>query len=102
MKDKIIKSKAVITADMLSSIETTIDRLLSKTVCEEQIEQMANTLKPCPFCGSEAKLIKRKLKIGFYPSGGTYYVHCKNCLITTQPRNKKEPVIEIWNRRIRA
>ena len=56
-------------------------------------------LKPCPFCGGEASLVKRKLKTGFYPSGGTYYVHCKNCLITTQPRSKKEPVIEIWNRR---
>ena len=57
-------------------------------------------LKPCPFCGGEANIVKRKLKIGFYPSGGTYYVHCKKCLITTQPRNQKELVIEFWNRRV--
>lgn len=56
-------------------------------------------LKPCPFCGGEANLVKRKFKTGFYPSGGTYYVHCKQCLITTQPRRKAEDVIEAWNRR---
>lgn len=58
-----------------------------------------NNLKPCPFCGGEAKLVKRKFKVGFYPSGGTYYVHCKKCLITTQPRTSAGPVIEAWNRR---
>ena len=56
-------------------------------------------LKPCPFCGGEAKLVKRKFKTGFYPSGGTFYVHCKVCLITTQPRQKAEDVIEVWNTR---
>lgn len=56
-------------------------------------------LKPCPFCGGEAKLIKRKVRTSFYMGGGTYYVHCKNCLITTQPRNNKEIVITTWNNR---
>ena len=60
---------------------------------------MPNELKPCPFCGGEASLIKRKFKVGFYPSGGTYYVHCKVCLVTTQPRQKSEDVIKVWNRR---
>jgi Lar family restriction alleviation protein len=60
---------------------------------------MPNELLPCPFCGSEAKLIKREYKTGFYPSGGTYYVHCKMCLITTQPKRKAETVVENWNRR---
>lgn len=54
----------------------------------------------CPFCGGEAKLVKRKFKTGFYPRGGTYYVHCKVCLITTQPKRKAEDVIEEWNRRV--
>lgn len=58
-----------------------------------------NELKPCPFCGGDAKLVRREQKYGFYPSGGTYYIHCKNCLMTTQPRCKKEYVIEAWNRR---
>ena len=57
-------------------------------------------LKPCPFCGGEANLVKRKFKTGFYPSGGTYYVNCKVCCITTQPRRKAEDVIELWNRRV--
>lgn len=56
-------------------------------------------LKPCPFCGGEANIVKRKFKSGFYPSGGTYYVHCKNCFITTQPRRTQKYVIKIWNRR---
>lgn len=56
-------------------------------------------LKPCPFCGGEAKLVKRKLKTGFYPSGGTYYVHCTKCLVATQPRKNYEFVINLWNDR---
>ena len=63
---------------------------------------MQNELKPCPFCGGEANLIKRNLKTGFFPSGGTYYVHCKSCLISTQPRKHKEDVIDIWNRRVNS
>lgn len=61
---------------------------------------MNNELKPCPFCGGEANLIRRNFKNGFYPSGGTYYVHCKACLITTQPRRKIADVVDVWNRRI--
>lgn len=44
MGNKIIKSKAVITVDMLSNTDTTIDELLSKDVCEAQIEQMAKDI----------------------------------------------------------
>ena len=37
-------------------------------------------LKPCPFCGGEAKLVKTKVKFShFGKTGGTYYVYCKNC-----------------------
>lgn len=57
-------------------------------------------LKPCPFCGGSAKLIKRKLKTGFYARGGTYYVHCKRCLISTKPRKDAYMVIAEWNQRI--
>lgn len=56
-------------------------------------------LRNCPFCGGEANLIKRKLKTGFYPHGGTFYVHCKSCMSATQPRKKVEEAIEAWNRR---
>lgn len=56
-------------------------------------------LLPCPFCGGDSRIVKRKFKTGFYPSGGTYYVHCARCLITTQPRRQKNKVIEQWNTR---
>lgn len=56
-------------------------------------------LKPCPFCGGEASLVRRKQVCGHWPHGGTFYVHCKNCLITTQPRRNAENVIAAWNRR---
>lgn len=58
-----------------------------------------NQLKQCPFCGGEAKLVKRQLKTGFYSSGGTYYVHCTKCLVATQPRKNSEFVINVWNNR---
>ena len=54
---------------------------------------MNDLLKYCPFCGAEAKLVKRKFKVGFYPSGGTYYVHCKKCLITTQPEKAAAVIV---------
>lgn len=58
MKDKIIKSKAVITADMLSKTDTTIDGLLSKDVCEEQTEEMAKDIRP---------ILENRVDIGFIP-----------------------------------
>ena len=57
-------------------------------------------LKPCPFCGGKAKLIKRKLKTGFYARGGTYYVHCTRCLVRTETNKNVNLVIYEWNKRI--
>jgi Lar family restriction alleviation protein len=56
-------------------------------------------LKNCPFCGGEAIVIFRPVKLRARISGGTYYVHCKSCLIATQPRKKQQLVVEAWNRR---
>ena len=56
-------------------------------------------LLPCPFCGGKAKVIFRPLRIGAHVSRGTYYVHCKNCLVSTQPRKKQHIVVEAWNTR---
>lgn len=51
-------------------------------------------LKPCPFCGSEAKLIS---------SGSRNYVLCSNedeCLCSmTCPVGTQEEAVQIWNRR---
>lgn len=51
-------------------------------------------LKPCPFCGSEAKLISR---------GSCNYVTCSNedecwCGMTC-PVSTPEEAVQIWNRR---
>ena len=56
-------------------------------------------LKPCPFCGGEARVVFRPVRVGAHVSRGTYYVHCKTCLIATQPRKKQHLVVEVWNRR---
>lgn len=55
---------------------------------------MNSKLKPCPFCGSEAKLISR---------GSCNYVTCSNedecwCGMTC-PVGTPEEAVQIWNRR---
>ena len=53
-------------------------------------------LKPCPFCGGEAKLIK---------CGKEWYVECNSHMFTCYPKpwtgyiDTAEYAIEIWNRR---
>ena len=55
---------------------------------------MAN-LKPCPFCGGEAKVCDDIE----YTVGG-YWVECKDCHIQTPSKiNSKEAVINYWNTR---
>lgn len=52
-------------------------------------------LKPCPFCGGEARLTFRS-----YPDGERYRVECADCGATTWPRivdGKK--AIKQWNMR---
>lgn len=49
-------------------------------------------LKPCPFCGGEAILIKEKIITRFY-------VECKKCSAMTNLFTTKEEAIEVWNRR---
>ena len=54
-------------------------------------------LKPCPFCGSEAKVIK------FSKCNKPYVVICENdfCLASVgNYSSKREYAIEAWNRRI--
>ena len=49
-------------------------------------------LKPCPFCGGEAKSRK---------SNRVYYVFCTNCSMKTVDSTTPDGVIAAWNRRVK-
>ena len=57
-------------------------------------------LKPCPFCGGDAVLIKKPGEVPF-----PYYVRCENfvaCpakIVATCSRKTPEEAIKIWNHR---
>lgn len=49
-------------------------------------------IKPCPFCGGEAKLKKY--------CGGYWFVECQNCYVTKNGSANDEETIKKWNNRI--
>lgn len=51
---------------------------------------MSDKLKPCPFCGGEARLI------GHFP----YTITCCKCRATTVFYNTPEKAIDAWNNRV--
>lgn len=51
---------------------------------------MSDKLKPCPFCGGEARLV------GHYP----YSITCCNCRATTVVCDTPEKAIDAWNNRV--
>lgn len=71
---------------------------------------MSEELKPCPFCGGEAKLVK--IERDNYPYGTCdyiCYVLCKNCGVTgktfsseNQNEYKETEAITAWNTRFQA
>lgn len=53
---------------------------------------MADSLKPCPFCGAESGVN--------YGVGGTIaYVRCEGCGVYSPHFSKKQEAIEFWNAR---
>lgn len=59
-------------------------------------------LKPCPFCGGEAEMIKHSFwnerKHSY--SDRTYSIKCCGCSVETYPfYDTKEKATESWNRR---
>lgn len=53
---------------------------------------MTNELKPCPFCGSEAKLFTARGKCN-------QIVRCLECNVSPGYRQTKKEAIEAWNTR---
>lgn len=51
-------------------------------------------LKPCPFCGTEAKYGTEEFR-----HGTTYNIYCETCGAEIARLDENE-VIETWNRRI--
>lgn len=49
-------------------------------------------LKPCPFCGGEAKLTEPYMNI--------YVISCGNCGVGSAIYTNSEQAIEAWNRRV--
>lgn len=67
-----------------------------------------NELKPCPFCGGEAKF--RHIGKGTYKNELGVLVRCKSCGASTEIyyplgwtsyEERKRSVIEKWNRRVK-
>lgn len=50
-------------------------------------------LKPCPFCGGEAKLEER-------PRTSRRWIFCLKCFVGTEFCASSERAIKIWNRRV--
>ena len=56
-------------------------------------------LKPCPFCGGEAKLYKNKHSTLDGRTIDTYKVLCSSCEIETFVFNTPKSAAKRWNRR---
>ena len=71
---------------------------------------MTNKLKPCPFCGGKAKLLKETIAVGMGATDTLYFVECTNCessgkrfglLDADTEKERKNLAILSWNRRVK-
>lgn len=57
------------------------------------------SLKPCPFCGSEAVRVRSLDRVDPRTERGTRYIACrKGCVVSFTNMTEREAV-EAWNRR---
>lgn len=65
---------------------------------------MSRELKPCPFCGGNAKLIETYKYVGLSKPIPRYFVRCDNddcnVYVATCNSDTEEEAIEAWNRRV--
>lgn len=57
---------------------------------------MSEPLKPCPFCGGEARISDYKTE---YDTDSFWAVECSNCYAKSDTRIYDEQSIEAWNTR---
>lgn len=53
-------------------------------------------LKPCPFCGGEAIILKADQ---YHQFPNTHYISCRDCTAGIGPLDTEAEAIEAWNRR---
>lgn len=51
-------------------------------------------LKPCPFCGGEARVFEE-----WGLTTTRHYVRCMRCFCSTATYNRRKTAVEVWNRR---
>ena len=56
-------------------------------------------LKPCRYCGGEAKLEKRELSRDRSFGGYIYGVTCSSCGAQVATNGSEEQAVDYWNRR---
>lgn len=54
-------------------------------------------LKPCPFCGNNAK--PRRFTSGIFKRITVHYVECVVCRVKTSVELDIETAVDVWNRR---
>lgn len=65
---------------------------LDEMIKEIEGEEMTDDLKPCPFCGSQAKIMH---------GPGDDWVECMGCHCMSEMHTMESRAIEKWNRRVK-
>lgn len=75
-------------------------KMAIKALKAQDVPDKKNELKPCPFCGGEAKLtiVPWCFKSGSSSSG--WFVKCLNCDVSQPAYMSDHDAVEAWNRRV--